>query len=144
MRRRSFGCLRISAAFCATALFAQSNDANVFVYRPREQAGLARRMTLSLDGQRLAYLQNGRYLALYLTPGEHQISDKNPDNVLTFKVEPSAVYYIRCEWKQTGPAGLSFNARLSMPSPETGSADMRPLKPGDRKQIQNVSVMVNK
>jgi hypothetical protein len=50
------------------------------IYRLRVIHGGGRRMTLSLNGERFAYLQNERHWALKLPPGEHVISDKNPED----------------------------------------------------------------
>ena len=70
-----FGRLQVAVAallILASAAFAQKpsapEPATVYVYRLRMFQGSKRRMTLSLDGERFAYLQNGRYWALELGP----------------------------------------------------------------------------
>ena len=55
---------------------ATAPTATVYIYRLRMIVASKRRMTLSLDGERFAYLQNGRYWAVKLAPGEHVIADK--------------------------------------------------------------------
>src|SRR5258707_14647173 len=94
-------------------LFAQDPDphekATVYIYRLRVYAGSKRRMTLSLDGERFAYLQNGRYLVLHLPPGKHVLADKDPEFRLEFTVEKDHPYYIRSEFVEHGLFG--FNTR---------------------------------
>ena len=70
-----------------------------------------------------------------MTPGEHLIADKDPDNHIGFAVKSGSVYYIRGEWVENGLLG--FNTRFSIVGTETATGDLRRLKVGDRKQIQN-------
>ncbi len=88
-----------------------------------------------LTKNQFAHLQNGRYFAITLPPGEHTLADKNPKDYIRFSVEANKVYYVHAEWAENG--GLKFNARFSIPDPETGAADVRRLKPSDDSQIEN-------
>lgn len=109
--------------------------ATVYIYRLRQFQGSKRRMTLSLDGARFAYLQNGRYWKIKLSPGVHILSDKNADDNIKFTVVSGSASYIRGEWAENGLLG--FNARFSVVDEETAVGDVRRLKPGDGKEIQN-------
>ncbi len=80
----------------------QAPIATVYIYRLRVLAASKRKMTLSVDGEQFAYLQNGRYWAVKLSPGEHVIADKNPNDHIKFSVSPGAVYYVRCEFVENG------------------------------------------
>src|SRR5665213_3541694 len=97
-------------------------------------------MTLSIDGQRFAYLQNGRYWVIKLPAGEHTLSDKKPADYLKFSIEQGRTYYIDCEWAESGILG--FNVRFALNNPETGTADLRRLKPGDTKEVQNTELLI--
>jgi hypothetical protein len=99
-------------------------------------------MTISLDGERFAYLQNGRYWAVRLPSGEHVIADKKPDDNIKFSVKAGETSYIHCEWAENG--GLKFNARFSVADAETGASDVRRLKVGDAKEIQNHKILLVK
>jgi hypothetical protein len=79
-------------------------------------------MTLSLDGEYFAYLQNGRYWALKLPAGEHVIADKKPDDNIKFSVVAGGVYYVRGEWVESGLLG--FNTRFSIVDAETATGDV--------------------
>ena len=65
--------LPVSAAYAQNAAprVTTAPTATVHIYRLRVFAGSKRRMTLSLDGERFAYLQNGRYWTVRLAPGDH-------------------------------------------------------------------------
>src|SRR5665213_1779630 len=128
--------LILFAMMACSAASAWAEDATVFIYRLRNFQGSARRMTLSLDGKPLAYLQNGRYLALTLPAGEHTLSDKRPDDFLKFTVEAGKTYYLRGEWLAVGNWG-NFNIRFTVVDSATAEGDIRRLKTGDRSQIQN-------
>ena len=92
-------------------------------------------MTLSLDGEPLAYIQNGRYFAVKVAPGKHVLTDKKPDDNIEFTVQPGKTYYMRAEIVEAGAFG--FNARFSISDESTGQSDLRRLKPGDADQIRN-------
>jgi hypothetical protein len=133
-----------SAAYAQDAAPRMATDpaATVYLYRLRVFQGSKRRMTLSLDGERFAYLQNGRYWTVKLAPGEHVVADKKPDDNIKFSVVAGGVYYVRCEWVESGLLG--FNARFSIAGAETGAGDVRRLKFGDDKEIQNRKIILIK
>jgi len=138
--------LAVSAAYAqdATPLVTTAPTATVYIYRLRMIGGSKRRMTLSIDGERFAYLQNGRYWTVKLAPGEHVIADKKPDDNIKFSVVAGGVYYVRSEWAENGMLGFNANARFSIVGAETATGDVRRLKFGDDKEIQNRKIVLIK
>jgi hypothetical protein len=136
--------LPVSAAYAQNAAprVTTAPTATVHIYRLRVFAGSKRRMTLSLDGERFAYLQNGRYWTVRLAPGDHVIADKKPDDSIKFSVVAGGVYYVRCEWVESRLLG--FNARFSIVGTETATGDVRRLKFGDDNEIQNRKIVLIK
>jgi len=116
--------------------------ATVYIYRLRMFQGSKRKMTLSLDGEQFAYLQNGRYWAVKLPAGEHLIADKKPDDNIKFSVKAGDVYYVRGEWAENGLVG--FNTRFSIVGAETATGDLRRLKVGDLDKIKNHQIVLVK
>jgi hypothetical protein len=115
-----------------TALHSEDKG-TLYIYRLRIFAGGARRMTLSIDGEKFAYLQNGRFLFARLAPGKHILSDKDPAFNIELPVDAGKELYVRAEFVPNGLTG--FNTRFSVSTKETGESDMRRLKPGDQKEI---------
>jgi hypothetical protein len=138
IRVTMWGALLVAILYAQSTPPQDASTARVYMYRLGAYTGAARRMTLSLDGERFAYLQNGRYWAVKLPAGEHVIADKDPNDYLKFSVEAGRVYYIRGEWATKG--ALGFNVRFSMVDAPTASGDVRRLKFGDLDQIQNSKV----
>jgi Protein of unknown function (DUF2846) len=129
MTRRSLLFTTLAAPFIGQA----QDKGTVYIYRLRIFEASKRRMTLKMDGDLFAYLQNGRFLVLKLPPGKHLLSDKDPVVNIELPVEAGKVLFVRAEFAQNGLFG--FNTRFSVNTKETGESDMRRLKPGDRSQI---------
>ena len=109
--------------------------ASVYIYRLRIFQASKRRMTLALDNQPLAYLQNGRYYTVMVPGGKHILADKKPSDNIEFTVEPGHTYYLRAEFAEAGVFG--FNTRFSISNDATGQSDLRRLKVGDPDQVLN-------
>jgi hypothetical protein len=122
----------------AGACFAE-DTATVYVYRPEAVNAWARKMTLSLDGHLFAYLQNGRFVKLKIPAGQHVLSDKKPDINIRFSAEPSRIYYFLTEF--VGHGKIGFDTRFSLQGEETGVGDLRRLKPNNRSQIRDWSIV---
>jgi Protein of unknown function (DUF2846) len=129
MTRRLFAFSTLAALSRAQ----NSEKGTLYIYRLRIFGGGARRMTLSIDGEKFAYLQNGRFLVAKLPPGKHVLSDKDPAVNIELPVEAGKILYVRSEFVENGPFG--FNTRFSVSTTATGESDMRRLKPGDKSQI---------
>ena len=122
---------------CA-GLSAADDTATVYLYRLRMFQNSAWKMTLWLDGERLANLQNGRYFVVKLPPGKHVLSDKKPDNNIDLNVESGRTYYMRLEPTEAGMFGLNATVtRFSVADEATGKSDVHRLKVGDSSEIQN-------
>jgi hypothetical protein len=123
------------ALLACFALSASDDFATVYLYRLRVYAASKRKMTLSLDGEALTYLQNGRYYAIKMKPGRHVLSDKKQTDNIEFNVEAGQKYYLRAEFAEAGIFG--FNTRFSFSDESTGKSDLRRLMVGDANQIKN-------
>lgn len=119
----------------STSVLRAQDKGTLYIYRLRVFGGGGRRMTLSIDGELFAYLQNGRFLVVNLPDGKHILSDKLPADNLELDIRADRPTYIRCEWATTGPIYSGFNVRFSESTKETGESDVRRLKPGDKKEI---------
>jgi len=125
---------RRALLFLALAAALQGQDkGTVYIYRLRIFEGSKRRMTLKIDNDMYAYLQNGPFLMAKLPTGKHVLSDKDPAVNIEVPVDAGKVLYVRAEFTQNGIFG--FNTRFSVSTKETGESDMRRLKAGDQKEI---------
>jgi Protein of unknown function (DUF2846) len=126
------------ALLACAGLSAADDTATVYLYRLRMFQNSAWKMTLWLDGERLANLQNGRYFVVKLPPGKHVLSDKNPDNNIDLNVESGRTYYMRLEPTDVGMFGRNATVtRFSGADEATGKSDVHRLKVGDSSEIQN-------
>jgi hypothetical protein len=104
----------------------------VYVYRYKQAYGMAIRPSIYCDDKEVARLQNGRYLALGLTPGKHQFRSNDKQSVIDIDLKADQSYYIRLDLA-TGV--LKAHGRLTLMLPEQGASEFKLLKPVDRAMV---------
>jgi len=136
--------LRIAASalvFMATIAVAQdkapanpSNKAMVYVYRYKQFVGSALAPSVYCDEVQLARMENGRYFALNVDPGQHQFRSNDAQSGIQIDVKPGNEYFIRVEIAQGFMKG---HGRLVLTAPEQGRYELQSnkLKPLDADKV---------
>jgi hypothetical protein len=102
--------------------------ARINVYRYKQYVGSGIRPSIYCDEHDVARVQNGRYVVLALTPGEHTLRSNDKQSEIVLTVKPDQEYYIRIDivagmWKGHG--------RLTLVLPEQGVGELKQMKPAD-------------
>lgn len=106
----------------------------VNVYRYKQYLGKGLRPSIYCDGKDVSRLQDGRYVVLLLTQGDHTFRSNDKQSQIGLNLKPGQPYYIRIDiavgmWKGHG--------RLTLVQPEQGAAELKEMKPVDSGMIKD-------
>jgi len=136
--------MRIAASalvFVATIAIAQdrptaipSDKAVVYVYRYKQFVGSALAPSVYCDEVQLARMENGRYFALNIDPGQHQFRSNDAQSGIQLDVKAGHEYYIRLE---IATGFMKGRGRLVLAAPEQGRYELQSskLKPLDTDRV---------
>lgn len=117
---------------------AKSNKSRIYFYRIKQFAGSALEPSVYCDDKELARMDNGRYFAVDLEPGEHtcRMGDKQTGFALDMK--PGEEYYAKITidtgfWKGRG--------RLTLLQKEQGAFELKKVKPLDAAKVKDRSLV---
>jgi len=127
--------LRIAASalvFVATIAVAQdkptanaSDKAIVYVYRYKQFVGSALAPSVFCDEVQLARMENGRYFALNVDPGQHQFRSNDVQSGIQLDVKAGHEYFIRVE---IAAGFMKGHGRLVLTAPEQGRYELQSNK----------------
>jgi hypothetical protein len=122
----------VFAASLACSASALAQDGTVVIYRPSKFVGSALKPSVYVDGNQAARLENGRYIALQLSPGKHNF-DSSMKKVAPLEVDVKSNETVYLEmviltgnWRGGG--------RLIPVGQDEGKNALLKLKPLDGKQ----------
>ncbi len=106
----------------------------VNVYRYKQYLGKGLRPSIYCDEKDISRLQDGRYVVLLLTEGDHTFRSNDKQSQIGLNLKPGQQYYIRIDiavgmWKGHG--------RLTLVQPEQGAAELKEMKPVDSGMIKD-------
>ncbi len=111
-----------------------SAKGTVYVYRYKQFVGMALKPSVYCDNEEIARMQNGRYFALTLEPGEHELRSNDAQSGIALDVTGGETYFIRVEIA-TGLA--KGHGRLVSVVPAQGRVEVVRLEPSDRDTIRD-------
>jgi len=93
-----------------------SEDATVFIYRPKKWVGRGLEPSVFVDKTELARMDNGRFFALKLKPGKHIVHMTDDDKGYAIEMGPGETYFFRIGleagvWKGQGKITLDDRDR---------------------------------
>jgi len=145
--------LRIAASvlvFLGTIAVAQdkptanpSDKAIVYVYRYKQFVGSALAPSVYCDEVQLARMENGRYFALNVDPGQHQFRSNDAQSGIQLDVKAGHEYFIRVE---IAAGFMKGHGRLVLTAPEQGRYELQSnkLNPLDAdKVVDHSHVLLN-
>ena len=93
-----------------------SEDATVFIYRPKKWVGRGLEPSVFVDKTELARMDNGRFFALKLKPGKHIVHMTDDDKGYAIEMGPGETYFFRIGleagvWKGQGNITLDDRER---------------------------------
>lgn len=111
-----------------------SDKALVYVYRYKQFTGSALKPSIYCDEKDVVRVQNGRYVALALTPGKHNFRSNDKQAQIELDLKAGQTYYVRIDlatgmWKGHG--------RLTLVQPEQGKGELAQMKPADAGMIKD-------
>lgn len=120
----------------------QPGTATVYIYKTWHAATLWRAaFAVYLDDKMVVRLDRGIYCVAHVTPGTHQLRTKDKKSGgLEINFEAGKTYYVRM---QTDTGAQVTHPRLSIPSPEESTFDLKQMQPvasGDIKDRNVVSI----
>jgi hypothetical protein len=129
-----------TAADAQPSTVAQPSKATVFVYRYKQFVGSALAPSVYCDEAELARMDNGRYFAVKLDPGNHSFRSNDKQSGTELDVKAGQQYFLRVELV---PGMMKGHGRLVLVSPEQGSYELNSskLKPLDSKKVVNATLV---
>ena len=93
-----------------------SEEATVFIYRPKKWVGRGLEPSVFVDKTELARMDNGRFFALKLKPGKHIVHMTDDDKGYAIEMGPGETYFFRIGleagvWKGQGKITLDDRER---------------------------------
>jgi len=130
----------LAAILLPSTVSAQTNSSDssgtVYVYRYKQFVGMAVKPSVYCDDVEAARMQNGRYFALKLSPGEHNVRSNDTQSGIALQIKAGEVYFVRVELA-TGM--LKGHGRLVMTSPEQGRVEVLRLEPSDHDAVRDTT-----
>jgi hypothetical protein len=122
----------------AQAAHPDGEKVRVNVYRYKQYFGKGLRPSIYCDEKDISRLQDGRYVVLLLTEGNHTFRSNDKQSQVELNLKPGQQYYIRVDiaagmWKGHG--------RLTLVQPEQGVAELREMRPVDSGMIKDREVI---
>jgi hypothetical protein len=121
--------------------FGQAARAIVYVYSYAAGTTLGTvKKPIFLDDKEIAEIRPAKFFIAQIEAGKHTFRLKNKKfGGIEMNFEPGETYYIRMNWQSDGklmPAGLALIGK------ESGAYDIKQLKPVDKKNIKDSSIVV--
>jgi len=105
---------------------AETQGAILLIYRQKRFAGAILNTSVFVDDVEIADLDNGTYLKVKVTPGEHAIRADEKKDAMVLPVEPGKTYYFRMALR----AGLwKGHGKLEPVDAVTGEKEFTEWKP---------------
>jgi hypothetical protein len=126
---------------CSTATAQTPDRATVYIYKTWHTATLWRAaFAVYLDDKMIARLDRGIYLVASLPAGKHDFSTKNKKaGGITLDLKAGETYYLRLD---TDSGTQVTNPRLSLVPLEQSRFDLKQMKPIDKKDIKDASIVL--
>ena len=110
------------------------SQATVYVYRYKQFVGKALSPSVYCDENELARMENGRYFAVTLAPGQHVFRSNDKQAGINLDLKPGEKYYVRVE---IATGLMKGHGRLVSVAPEQGSYEIKNLKPLDSDKVKD-------
>ena len=116
----------------------KSSKARIYFYRIKQFTGSALEPSVYCDEKELARMDNGRYFAVDLEPGEHTCRMGDKQTGFTLDAKAGEQYYA----KITLEAGFwKGHGRLTLLQKEQGAFEMKKVKPLDVAKVKDRSLV---
>ena len=131
--------------FLSVPLNAQQTDdkgkATVYIYKTWHAATLWRAaFAIYLDDKMIARLDRGIYFVAQIPIGKHSFSTKNKKSGgVELDIKAGETYILRLD---TDTGAQVTHPRLSIPAPEQSQFDLKQMKPIEKKDIKDASVVL--
>ena len=114
--------------------------ATVYIYKTWHAATLWRAaFAVYLDDKMIVRLDRGIYCVAHISPGTHQLSTKDKKSGgLEINFEAGKTYYVRMS---TDTGAQVTHPRLSIPTPEESTFDLKQMKPVASGDIKDKTVV---
>ncbi len=115
--------------------------ATVYIYKSWHVATLWRAaFAVYFDDKMIARLDRGIYLVAQIPPGKHSFSTKDKKSGgVELDVKAGETYILRLD---TDSGAQVTHPRLSIPAPEQARFDLKQMKPIEKKDIKDASVVL--
>ena len=131
-------------ALASLSVLAQESSApapqksTVYFYRYKQFVGSALAPSVYCDEAQLARMENGRYFAVHVDPGQHTFRSNDAQSGVQLDVKPGQEYYIRVE---IAAGMMKGHGRLILTAPEQGRYELQSnrLKPLDANKVVDAS-----
>jgi Protein of unknown function (DUF2846) len=112
----------------------QPSKATVYVYRYKLVMGSAYSPSVYCDDKQLARMDNGKYFAVAVDPGQHVFNSNDKQSRIALDVQPGRAYFIRLE---ISPGLWKGHGQLALVTPEQGRAELTSgkIKPLEQDKI---------
>jgi len=110
------------------------SQATVYVYRYKQFVGKALSPSVYCDENELARMENGRYFAVTLAPGQHVFRSNDKQAGINLDLKPGEKYYVRVE---IATGLMKGHGRLVSVAPEQGSYEIKNLKPLESDKVKD-------
>jgi len=129
------------APFCVLAQEASTpkqQTSVVYVYRYKQFVGSALAPSVYCDEVQLARMENGRYFAVNVDPGQHTFRSNDKQSGIQLDVKPGQEYFIRLE---IAAGFMKGHGRLILTAAEQGRYELQSnqLKPLDADKVADTS-----
>lgn len=111
-----------------------SAQSTVYVYRYKQFAGSALSPSVFCDEIELARMDNGRYFAVTVSPGQHVFRSNDKQAGINVDLKPGEKYYIRLE---IATGFMKGHGRLVSVAAEQGSYEIKKLKALDSDKVKD-------
>ena len=116
----------------------KTNKSRIYFYRVKQFAGSALEPSVYCDDKELARMDNGRYFAVDLEPGEHTCRMGDKQTGFTLDAKPGEEYYAKISietgfWKGRG--------RLTLLQKEQGAFELKKVQPLDVAKVKDRSLV---
>jgi hypothetical protein len=110
----------------------------VYVYRYKQFVGSALAPSVYCDEVQLARMENGRYFAVNVDPGQHTFRSNDKQSGIQLDVKPGQEYFIRLE---IAAGFMKGHGRLILTAAEQGRYELQSqqLKPLDADKVADTS-----
>ena len=110
----------------------------VYVYRYKQFVGSALAPSVYCDEVQLARMENGRYFAVNVDPGQHTFRSNDKQSGIQLDVKPGQEYFIRLE---IAAGFMKGHGRLILTAAEQGRYELQSnqLKPLDASKVSDSS-----